>query len=367
MQLHDVHQGIHRRKRRKRIGRGVGSGHGKTSGKGHKGHASRQGFKLSPIFEGGQMPLARRVPKRGFLNGAFKKTYAIVNLSVLEARFEPGAVVDEQSLRSRGLVKGQEFDGIKILATAHSRSRWRSMPPSSARRPSPRSPRPAARPSSFPTSPTPFPGDPKDEPTAGSPARALVPAIVARPLSLREYAVPDAAIDRLAPECRSPSGRFTLEKRIRPACRHDRRRQAGGDRRGQANHDLQGARAEAQDPVHPLAPGDLSHRLLRAAADHQPGKAEKLGRQANRQYRRQAVRYCRHVRRHLDRHEHDLRAGNHALYLGIDHLSAPGQRRPLARSDDERGRERAKTNQRIYALRYRCCSVRSKAHSGCSI
>jgi large subunit ribosomal protein L15 len=117
MQLHDVHQGIHRRKRRKRIGRGVGSGHGKTSGKGHKGHASRQGFKLSPIFEGGQMPLARRVPKRGFLNGAFKKTYAVVNLSVLEARFEPGAIVDEQALRSRGLVKGQEFDGIKILAT----------------------------------------------------------------------------------------------------------------------------------------------------------------------------------------------------------------------------------------------------------
>jgi large subunit ribosomal protein L15 len=72
MQLHDVHKGIHKRKKRKRIGRGVGSGHGKTSGKGHKGHSSRQGFKISPIFEGGQMPLARRVPKRGFFNGAFK-------------------------------------------------------------------------------------------------------------------------------------------------------------------------------------------------------------------------------------------------------------------------------------------------------
>ncbi len=117
MQLHDVHQGIHRRKKRKRIGRGIGSGHGKTSSKGHKGHASRQGFKLSPIFEGGQMPLARRIPKRGFVNGAFKKAYAIVNLAALEARYEPGAVVDEQSLRTKGLVKGQEFDGIKILAT----------------------------------------------------------------------------------------------------------------------------------------------------------------------------------------------------------------------------------------------------------
>ncbi len=108
MQLHDVHQGIHRRKKRKRIGRGVGSGHGKTSSKGHKGHSSRQGFKLSPIFEGGQMPLARRVPKRGFVNGAFKKSYAIVNLVDLEARFEAGAVVDEKALRPKGLVKGHD-------------------------------------------------------------------------------------------------------------------------------------------------------------------------------------------------------------------------------------------------------------------
>jgi large subunit ribosomal protein L15 len=115
MQLHDVHQGIRRRKKRKRIGRGIGSGHGKTSTKGHKGHASRQGFKLSPIFEGGQMPLARRIPKRGFFNGAFKKTYAIVNLADLEARYQAGAIVDEQTLRASGLVKGHEFDGIKIL------------------------------------------------------------------------------------------------------------------------------------------------------------------------------------------------------------------------------------------------------------
>ncbi len=116
MQLHDVHKGIHRRKKRKRIGRGTGSGHGKTSTKGHKGHSSRQGFKLSPIFEGGQMPLARRIPKRGFVNGAFKKVYAIVNLDDLEAKYEAGAVVDEPSLRAAGLVKGHEFDGIKILA-----------------------------------------------------------------------------------------------------------------------------------------------------------------------------------------------------------------------------------------------------------
>jgi large subunit ribosomal protein L15 len=115
MQLHDVHVGIHKRKKRKRVGRGVGSGHGKTSSKGHKGHASRQGFKLSPLFEGGQMPLARRVPKRGFFNGAFKKHFTIVNLASLEACYEAGAVVDEAALRARGLVKGHSDDGIKIL------------------------------------------------------------------------------------------------------------------------------------------------------------------------------------------------------------------------------------------------------------
>ena len=85
MQLHDVHQGIHKRKKRKRIGRGPGSGHGKTAGKGHKGHSSRQGFKIGALFEGGQMPMARRVPKRGFVNGPFKKDFAIVKLAEMEA------------------------------------------------------------------------------------------------------------------------------------------------------------------------------------------------------------------------------------------------------------------------------------------
>src|SRR6202011_718539 len=106
MQLHDVHQGIHKRKKRKRIGRGVGSGHGKTASKGHKGHSSRQGFKQNPLSEGGQMPLIRRVPKRGFVNGAFKKDYAIVNLEKIVDAFEAGAVIDEAALRARGIVKG---------------------------------------------------------------------------------------------------------------------------------------------------------------------------------------------------------------------------------------------------------------------
>ena len=115
MQLHDIHVGIHKNKKRKRIGRGVGSGHGKTAGKGHKGHSSRQGFKIHALSEGGQIPLARRVPKRGFFNGAFKKDFAIVNLSSLEACYEAGAVIDEAALRARGLVKGRHDDGVKIL------------------------------------------------------------------------------------------------------------------------------------------------------------------------------------------------------------------------------------------------------------
>ena len=115
MQLHDVHQGIHKRKKRKRIGRGIGSGHGKTAGKGHKGHSSRQGFKQNALSEGGQMPLIRRVPKRGFNNGAFRKDYAIVNIVSLEACYEAGAVIDEAAMRTRGLVKGRHDDGVKIL------------------------------------------------------------------------------------------------------------------------------------------------------------------------------------------------------------------------------------------------------------
>ena len=80
---------------------------------------------------------------------------------------------------------------------------------------------------------------------------------------------------------------------------------------------------------------------------------EKLGRAAERQHGRQALRHGRHVRRHLDRHEHDLRPGDHALHLGVDHLSASGQRRPIARSDDEGGRKRPEAHQRIHPLRHR--------------
>jgi large subunit ribosomal protein L15 len=92
------------RKSRKRVGRGPGSGIGKTSGRGHKGKGARSGGNTPPGFEGGQMPLQRRLPKRGFHN-PFRRQFAIVNLARLEASFESGAVVDAESLVARGLVR----------------------------------------------------------------------------------------------------------------------------------------------------------------------------------------------------------------------------------------------------------------------
>jgi large subunit ribosomal protein L15 len=100
------------RKARKRVGRGVGSGHGKTAGRGSKGHNSRSGGGVRPGFEGGQMPLQRRLPKRGFTN-IFKKKIVVLNIRDL-ARFESGSIVDEAALVRIGLVKGRR-DGIKIL------------------------------------------------------------------------------------------------------------------------------------------------------------------------------------------------------------------------------------------------------------
>ena len=97
---------------RKRLGKGPGSGLGKTSGKGHKGHRARSGGGVRPGFEGGQMPLHRRLPKRGFTN-IFKSVVSTINIRDLQ-RFESGATVDEALLISSGLLKGQ-CDGIKLL------------------------------------------------------------------------------------------------------------------------------------------------------------------------------------------------------------------------------------------------------------
>jgi len=100
------------RKIRKRLGRGVGSGSGKTAGRGTKGHKSRSGGGVRPGFEGGQMPLHRRLPKRGFAN-IFRKDIVIVNIRDL-AKFEKGSIVDETALIQSGLIRGKR-DGIKLL------------------------------------------------------------------------------------------------------------------------------------------------------------------------------------------------------------------------------------------------------------
>ena len=113
LRLHNLRPRPGARHRVKRLGCGESSGHGKTSGKGHKGQKARSGGSLRLGFEGGQMPLIRRLPKRGFNNAAFHKRYAIVNLSDLND-FKSGSVVNEESLRAANLVRGS-FDGIKIL------------------------------------------------------------------------------------------------------------------------------------------------------------------------------------------------------------------------------------------------------------
>jgi large subunit ribosomal protein L15 len=113
MNLNDIHRGIHKNKSRKRIGRGPGSGHGKTATRGHKGQGSRSGYSSSPIFEGGQMPLVRRIPKRGFHN-RWADTVATVNLGALERHFQSGEDVTPEALRSKDIVKGR-YDVLKVL------------------------------------------------------------------------------------------------------------------------------------------------------------------------------------------------------------------------------------------------------------
>jgi large subunit ribosomal protein L15 len=99
-------------RKNKRVGRGIGSGHGKTATRGYKGQKSRSGTSIRPGFEGGQMPLYRRLPKRGFTN-IFRKEYAVVNLERL-ALFEAGAKVDPEALKAAGILKNLK-DGVKIL------------------------------------------------------------------------------------------------------------------------------------------------------------------------------------------------------------------------------------------------------------
>lgn len=115
MRLDTIQPAVGATTSKKRLGRGTGSGLGKTIGKGHKGQWARSGGGVRPGFEGGQMPLTRRVPKRGF-NNHFKKEYVIVNLDVLNENFAAGSVVDMEALLDRNLVKSvKNAAGLKVL------------------------------------------------------------------------------------------------------------------------------------------------------------------------------------------------------------------------------------------------------------
>ncbi len=115
MRIHDLGPAPGARKAPKRVGRGVGSGHGKTSGKGHKGQKARSGHGKGPRFEGGQMPLSMRLPKRGFKN-PFRQVFALVNLRDLDRVFEAGAVVTPELLMEKGVIR-KLADGVKVLGT----------------------------------------------------------------------------------------------------------------------------------------------------------------------------------------------------------------------------------------------------------
>ena len=113
MKLHELEKNIGATHRKKRVGNGPGSGLGKTCGRGQKGQNSRSGGGVSPVFEGGQLPLFRRLPKRGFSNAMFKVRYATINVGDLN-HFEDGAQVTPEILKEMGIIKNQ-LDGIKVL------------------------------------------------------------------------------------------------------------------------------------------------------------------------------------------------------------------------------------------------------------
>ena len=113
MNIDDVNQGVEKNRPRRRIGRGPGSGHGKTAGRGHKGAKSRAGYSRKSVFQGGAMPLVRRVPKRGF-NNKWAREVAVVNLADLERLFEAGDEVTPESLKAKSFNKFR-YDELKVL------------------------------------------------------------------------------------------------------------------------------------------------------------------------------------------------------------------------------------------------------------
>jgi large subunit ribosomal protein L15 len=113
MNLSDVHRGVQKNRARKRLGRGIGSGQGKTAGRGHKGQGQRNGVSFSPVFQGGTQPLVRRIPKRGF-NNRWAKTVFVVNVGTINELFKSGDQVTPEKLAETNLAKGV-YDELKIL------------------------------------------------------------------------------------------------------------------------------------------------------------------------------------------------------------------------------------------------------------
>ena len=114
MMIHEITEKVGRYKARKRIGRGEGSGHGGTAGRGHKGAASRAGYSRRASYEGGQLPWFQRFPKRGFSNAAFTKRYHVINLKMLEERFDDGAEITLEVLAAKRLVRDTNLP-LKVL------------------------------------------------------------------------------------------------------------------------------------------------------------------------------------------------------------------------------------------------------------
>ena len=114
MMIHEITEKVGKYKARKRVGRGESSGTGKTSGRGHKGAGQRAGSTYRPYFEGGQMPLARRIPKRGFSNAAFRTHYHVVNLKTLEARLDDGADINLETLAAAKIIRDTKLP-LKVL------------------------------------------------------------------------------------------------------------------------------------------------------------------------------------------------------------------------------------------------------------
>ena len=119
MKLHELSPQEGSVKNRFRKGRGAGSGNGKTAGKGHKGQNARSGGGVRPGFEGGQLPLYRKLPKRGFNNSRFAKVYTVINLDVIEKLFNEGDVVDAAALLAKGVVSSVAADGVKVLGNGN--------------------------------------------------------------------------------------------------------------------------------------------------------------------------------------------------------------------------------------------------------